>query len=71
MEVVKVRNAARLLGGEVEEGEAVAAEVGPVVVHLEGVADGLPLLAVKAVAERGLVGEVAEITGHAEPNLFE
>ena len=34
VEVVEVGNAACLLGGIVEEGKAVAAEVGPVVMHL-------------------------------------
>ena len=68
MEVVEVGNAARLLCSIVEQGETVAAEVGPVVVHLQGVAETFPVFAVEAVAEGGLVCEVGEVALYAQPN---
>ena len=67
MEPVEINDTACLLGGEVEEHETLSAEVGHVVAHLEGVADGLPLLAVKALEEGGLVSAVAEVVIHTEP----
>ena len=45
----------------VEEGETVAAEVGPVVIHLQSVANSVPNFAVKAVGEGGLIGAVLEV----------
>lgn len=71
MEIIEVGDAANLFGGEVEEGETIAAEVGPVVVHLEGVTDTFPLFAVETVGEGGLVGTVAEVGLKAQIDLFE
>ena len=68
-EPVEVDLAAHFFSGVVEEGEALSAEVGHVVVHLKRVADGVPLLAVKTVKEGGLVGTVAKIMIHTEPHL--
>ena len=51
-----------------EQGEAIAAEVGHVVVHLQGVADALPLFTIETVTEGGLVGTIAEVAVHAEVN---
>ena len=69
MEPVEVNDAAGLLSGEVEEHEALTAEVGHVVVHLQGVADSLPLLTIETVEEGGLVGAVAEVVIHTEPHF--
>ena len=51
MEPVEVSNTACLLRGEMEECEAIAAEVRPVIMHLQRVADGCPFPAVEAVSE--------------------
>ena len=69
VEPVEVDDAACLLGGEVKEHETLAAEVGHVVVHLEGVADNLPVLTIEAVEEGGLVSAVAEVVVNTEPDL--
>ena len=69
MEPVEVDDAASLLRGEVEEHEALSAEVGHVVVHLESVADSLPVLTVEAVEERCFVGAIAEVVVNTEPDL--
>ena len=69
MEPIEVGHTAGFFCGVMEQCKAVAAEVGPVVIHLQGVADILPLLAVETVAERSFVGAVAEVAVHAQPNL--
>ena len=61
VEPVEVDDAACLLRGEVKEHETLAAEVGHVVVHLEGVADNLPVLTIEAVEERCLIGSIVEV----------
>ena len=67
MEPIEVNLAACLFRGEVEEHETLSAEIGHIVVHLQGVNDRLPLFAVEAVEESGLVGEASEIMIYTEP----
>ena len=66
MKVIEIGMTTGLLGGEVEQSKTVAAEVGPVVVHLQGVADRFPLFVVKTIGEGGLVGAVGEVHADAE-----
>ena len=60
-EVVYVHISAGSLGGIVEEGEAVADELGNGVGHFQGCAEGSPLSAVGAVVEGGRVPQVGEV----------
>ena len=52
-----------------EQSEAVAAEVGPVVIHLQRVANGVPLVAVQTVGKCSLVCQMAEVGFEAEVYL--
>ena len=61
MEEIEIHHATRHLCGEVEEHETLSAEVGHVVVHLEGAADGLPVFSVEAIEEGCLVGTFTEV----------
>ena len=69
MEPVEIHNTTRLSRSKVEEHVTLSAEVGHVVCHLQGIADGLPLLAVKTVEEGSFVGAVTEIVIYPEPHL--
>ncbi len=61
MEVVEVGMAPGGLGGVVEQGKAVAHEVGESVAHFKLGADVVPVLAVEAIGEAGFIGAVLEV----------
>jgi hypothetical protein len=61
VEVIKIRVAAGFAGGEMEEGEAVAHEMGEGIAHAEFLAERNPGTGVEAVEKAGAIGLVVEV----------